>query len=82
MTLKEERLEEEAEPPCGFGPVVPRLEEEADGRVDVGPRASRLEEEAEATCELGAVELRLVEGLVEARCEVVGREDVCVGGVL
>lgn len=39
------------------------------------------EEEAEGICEVGAVELRLVDGLVEARCDVVGREDVCVVGV-
>lgn len=39
------------------------------------------EKEAEGICEVGAVELRLVEGLVEARCDVVGREDVCAVGV-
>lgn len=66
LSLKEERLEEEAEAFWEVGPGALRLEDEAEGRVDGGARWSCLEDEDEGSCDVGAVELRPVEGLVEA----------------
>ena len=67
--LAEGGREEVAEAPCESRPVATSLLE---GRVEVGARSSRLEDEAEGTCDVGVVEPRLVEGLVEARCDAVG----------
>lgn len=73
LMRNEERLEEAAD---ASGPVITRLD---GGRVDdAGARASRFEEEAEGTCEVGAVE----PCVADARCEVVGRVEVCVMVVL
>ena len=49
------------------------LAEEMDGRVGFWTWVERLEDEAEETRDVGAVDVRLVEG----RCDVVGREEVC-----
>lgn len=69
-----------------LGVVATRLEIEAEGWIDGGARPSRLEDEAEGTWEVGAVELRLVEGLVEALVdgpwEVVGGEADCAAVIL
>ncbi|KAM0800767.1 hypothetical protein BDR22DRAFT_850455 [Usnea florida] len=78
---------------CGLGSrvgwlgfVVTRWEDEVEGWSDGAVRFSCLEDEAEGTWVVGAVELRLVEGLVEALVEgpweVVGGEVDCTAVTL
>ena len=80
------RLEDEAEGWIDGGARPSRLEDEVEGWIDGAARPSRLEDEADGTWEVGAVELRLVEGLVEALvegpCEVVGGEVDCTAVTL